>query len=146
MLDAQSIDLYYGAAQALRAVSLKAEPGDLGLVEPSQIVQTVEHDLAGVRPSLACDDVHHRGLAGSVRTDDGAHLAGFDRKGKIVERLEAVERYADAVEIQQCARESFHRLILILPEAAPAATGPPRPRRQPTSDRAAAPSNAEGCQ
>ena len=28
MLDAQSIDLHYGAAQALRAVSLKAEPGD----------------------------------------------------------------------------------------------------------------------
>ena len=27
MLDAQSIDLHYGAAQALRGVSLKAEPG-----------------------------------------------------------------------------------------------------------------------
>jgi|SRR6516164_10158888 urea transport system ATP-binding protein len=32
MLDAQSIDLHYGAAQALRGVSLKAEPGKVTCV------------------------------------------------------------------------------------------------------------------
>ena len=32
MLDAQSIDLHYGAAQALRTVSLKAEPGKVTCV------------------------------------------------------------------------------------------------------------------
>ncbi len=32
MLDAQSIDLHYGAAQALRSVSLKAEPGKVTCV------------------------------------------------------------------------------------------------------------------
>src|ERR1700723_1162551 len=32
MLDAQSLDLYYGAARALRAVSLKAEPGKVTCV------------------------------------------------------------------------------------------------------------------
>jgi len=32
MLDAQTIDLHYGAAQALRAVSLKAEPGKVTCV------------------------------------------------------------------------------------------------------------------
>ncbi len=32
MLDAQNIDLHYGAAQALRAVSLKAEPGKVTCV------------------------------------------------------------------------------------------------------------------
>src|SRR5580704_1376536 len=32
MLDVQSIDLHYGAAQALRAVSLKAEPGKVTCV------------------------------------------------------------------------------------------------------------------
>jgi urea transport system ATP-binding protein len=32
MLDAQSIDLHYGAAQALRAVSIKAEPGKVTCV------------------------------------------------------------------------------------------------------------------
>ena len=32
MLDANAIDLHYGAAQALRAVSLKAEPGKVTCV------------------------------------------------------------------------------------------------------------------
>src|SRR6201996_5852581 len=32
MLDAQSLDLHYGAAQALRGVSLKAEPGKVTCV------------------------------------------------------------------------------------------------------------------
>ena len=32
MLEAQAIDLHYGAAQALRAVSLKAEPGKVTCV------------------------------------------------------------------------------------------------------------------
>jgi urea transport system ATP-binding protein len=32
MLDVQSIDLYYGAAQALRSVSIKAEPGEVTCV------------------------------------------------------------------------------------------------------------------
>ena len=32
MLDAQSIDLHYGAAQALRGVSIKAEPGKVTCV------------------------------------------------------------------------------------------------------------------
>ncbi len=32
MLDAQALDLHYGAAQALRAVSLKAEPGKVTCV------------------------------------------------------------------------------------------------------------------
>ena len=32
MLDAQSLDLHYGAAQALRAVSLQAEPGKVTCV------------------------------------------------------------------------------------------------------------------
>ena len=32
MLDANALDLYYGAAQALRSVSLKAEPGKVTCV------------------------------------------------------------------------------------------------------------------
>ena len=38
----------------------------------------VEQHVAVVGPGLAGDDVHHRGLAGAVRADDGAHLAGRD--------------------------------------------------------------------
>ena len=61
----------------------------------------LEEDVAVVRPRLAGDDVHHRRLAGAVRADDGAHLARLDHERQLVERLEAVERDADAVEIEQ---------------------------------------------
>jgi hypothetical protein len=85
-----------------------AELGDLGFVELGEIVQAVEHDIAGVGPGLAGNYVHHRGLAGAVRADDGAHLAGFDGEGQIVERLESIERHVDAVEIQERFGECFH--------------------------------------
>src|SRR6202035_5644784 len=88
--------------------STDTEIGDLGLVELGEIVDAVEHDIAAVRPGLAGDDVHHRGLAGAVRADDGAHLAGLDGEGQIVERLEAVERHVDAVEIEKRGGECFH--------------------------------------
>ena len=52
-------------------------------------------------PGLAGDDVHHGGLAGAVRADDGAHLAGIDGERQLVEGAEAVERNGDAVEIEQ---------------------------------------------
>ena len=72
-----------------------------GLVELGQVGAAVEQHVALVRPGLAGDDVHHGGLAGAVRADDRAHLAGLDRERQLVERLEAVERDADAVEIEQ---------------------------------------------
>ena len=65
-----------------------AELGDLGLVELGQVIGALpEIDVAVVRPGLAGDDVHHRGLAGAVRADDGAHLAGSTTKRQFVERL-----------------------------------------------------------
>ena len=39
-------------------------------------------------------------------------------EGEIVERLEAVERDGDAVEVEKCGGQRFHRLILIPPAAA----------------------------
>ena len=89
-----------------------AKLGDLGLVEAGEIVGAVEHDVAEIRPGLAGDHIHHGGLAGAVRADDGAHLAGLDRERQIVERLEAVERDGDAVEIKQRGGERFHRLSI----------------------------------
>ena len=71
----------------LLELAADAELGDLrprrawsGRALPSK-----EH-VAVVGPGLAGDDVHHRGLAGAVRADDGAHLAGLDRERQIVER------------------------------------------------------------
>mgnify|MGYP003694365955 CR=1 FL=1 len=59
--------------------------------------------VAAVGPGLAGDDVHHGGLAGPVRADDGAHLAGREIEREVVERAKAVEADGDAVEIEQAA-------------------------------------------
>ena len=66
--------------------------GDVGLVELGQIVPALEIDLAGVRPRLAGDDVHHRRLAGAVGADDRAHLAGRQHQRQAAQRAVAVER------------------------------------------------------
>src|SRR4029453_17648320 len=42
-------------------------------------------------------------LACPVRADDAAQLPGIDRKRECVERLEAIEAHADAVEIEHHA-------------------------------------------
>ena len=56
-----------------------------------------------VGPGLAGDDVHHRRLAGAVRADDAAQLAGVDRQREPVQRLEAVEADGDVVEVEDRA-------------------------------------------
>jgi hypothetical protein len=72
-----------------------------------------------VRTGLTGDHVHHGGFAGAVRADNGPHLARLDGEGKIVERLEAVERDGDTIEIEECGGQRFHGLKLIPPAAAP---------------------------
>ncbi len=84
-----------------------AERGDMRLVELGEVGPPVEHDLALVRPRLAGDDVHHGGLAGAVGADDGAHFAGLDQQRQVVQRLEAVERYGDAAQVEQCRGASW---------------------------------------
>jgi hypothetical protein len=55
-----------------------AEMRDLGFREARQIKRLAEKSLAFVRPRLAGDDVHHRRLARTVRSDDAAQLTGVD--------------------------------------------------------------------
>ena len=83
--------------------NLRPMPSSAISVSSSSVrsMRAVEIDVAVVGPGLAGDDVHHGGLAGAVRADDGAHLAGLDRERQVVERAEAVERHGDAVEIEQ---------------------------------------------
>src|SRR5262249_45174675 len=73
----------------LLELAADAQQRDLGLIEAREIVGAVEVDLPGVRSGLACDHVHHGGLAGAVGTDDGTHLSGLDGEGEVVERAEA---------------------------------------------------------
>ena len=86
------------------------EGGDRRFVQLGQVGVGGEHDLAGVGPGLAGDDVHHRGLAGTVRTDHGAHLALVQDQRQGVQRSEAVEGDGDAIEIKQrvALRSSRH--------------------------------------
>ncbi len=72
-----------------------AEFRDRRLVELRQIVRAGEIDVAFVGPGLAGDHIHHGRLAGAVRADDGAHLAGLQRQRQSAQRLVAVERDVD---------------------------------------------------
>src|SRR5215471_17462412 len=65
MLDVQSIDLHYGAAQALRAVSLKAEPGKVTCV--------LGRNGVGKTSLLEALAGHHPVTRGTV-TFDGADI------------------------------------------------------------------------
>jgi hypothetical protein len=64
---------------------------------------SAEVGAAGIGPGLAGDDVHHGGLAGPVRTDHAAQLAGVHIEIQVVDRLEAVEADADVFEIEDDA-------------------------------------------
>src|ERR1700754_2709208 len=50
-----------------------------GFVDFRQVDRTaLEQYVAGVRPRLSGNYVHHRGLAGAIGADDRAHLARLD--------------------------------------------------------------------
>ena len=85
----------------LLELAADAERGNGRLVKTSQVDGTVEIDVAGIRPRLAGDHVHHGGLAGAIGADDGTHLARLDDQRERVQRLEAIEGDGDAVEVEQ---------------------------------------------
>jgi hypothetical protein len=60
-----------------------------------------DEDRAGVGLGLAGDHVLQRRFAGAVRPDDAAKLALVEHQREVVQRLEAVEADADAVDTEQ---------------------------------------------
>ena len=55
----------------LLKLAADAKLGNLCLIKLGEIVGTLfEIDVACVRPGFAGDDIHHRGLAGTVRSDN----------------------------------------------------------------------------
>ena len=91
------------ALEYRRLLEFPADPefGDPGFIEPGQVGDAIEQHLALIRLGLAGDDVHHRGLAGAIRADDGAHFAGSQRQRQIVDGMKAIEGDVHAVEIEQ---------------------------------------------
>src|SRR5262249_44543409 len=92
--------LEYGRLLELAA---DADAGDFGFREAREIDRLTEEGAARVGTRLSGDDVHHGGLARAIGSDHAAKLARVDDQREIVERLEAVEAHADAVEIQDAA-------------------------------------------
>src|SRR5690606_35810808 len=72
-----------------------------------------------VRARLAGDHVHHRRLAGAVRSDDAAKLARVHVQRQRVQRLEAVEAHGDVFEIQDRAVRGIARGRLFAARAGP---------------------------
>ena len=75
-----------------------AETVDLVFVKLSQVRVRTELDLSFVRPGASGDDVEHRAFARAIRADDDAELTFIHVEVEVVDRLEAVEGFADAFE------------------------------------------------
>src|SRR3990170_8620403 len=97
----------------------------------------VDLDRALVRPVDPGDDLDERGLARPVLAHERVDLAGPDREMDVLERLDAGELLADALELEQgrhAASRRFDRRTM--PDAAVPACARPRPPARP-SERAA---------
>ena len=75
------------------------------MVWPKNAVPVVGTRLAG-------DDVHHGRLAGTVRADDAAQFAGFDREVQLVQRFEAIEADSNIFEIKDRPVREVDRAVL----------------------------------
>ena len=65
-----------------------------------------EADGAGGQRGMSGDRVEERGLAGAVRADDRAHLAGIDPQEDAGDRSEAAIAHGDVVELEEGHRYS----------------------------------------
>ena len=64
-------------------------------------ILALENDLAGGLREEAADQIEERGLAGAVRTDDGAQLALLDRHRHAVDGDQAAEMLRYIFDAQQ---------------------------------------------
>ena len=72
-------------------------------------IPPVKKDLAGGWPEHCADQVEECRLAGAVRADQAANLAGFDLEAHILDGGQAAEAFGDANDIEKRAHDS-HRL------------------------------------
>src|SRR5208283_1838398 len=60
-----------------------------------------EHDLTRRRREEAADHVEEGGLAGAVRANDGAQLAGLDRHRDVVDGDQAAEALGEVADLEE---------------------------------------------
>ena len=70
-----------------------------------------------LRPGLAGDDVHERGLARPIRADQTPQLAVVHVQGEPVQGLEAVEGDGQVLDVEDRTRPGVGCRALHLPEA-----------------------------
>ena len=74
-------------------------------------VLAVENDAARCRREEAGDQIEEGRLAGAVRADDGAQLAGLDRHRDIVDGDQAAEMLRDVFDLEQTHDAAFRRMM-----------------------------------
>jgi hypothetical protein len=101
------------ALEHRRLLELPAD-AEIGDVASSSLVRSVRRRNRPRRigPGLAGDDVHHRGLAGAVRADDG-RISPDGRDRQAFSALKPSKDDRDAVEIEHGVR-----LVMVIPPAA----------------------------
>ncbi|MCY1375484.1 hypothetical protein D9M69_629020 [compost metagenome] len=84
--------------------------GNVSLILLGEIYSTLKKHLTLIRFCLAGNDVHHRCLAGAIRTNNGTQLARLDDEGQRIKRLEPIEGNGNTVEIKQSVGAFGHYL------------------------------------
>src|SRR5947208_2483798 len=98
MLETQAIDLHYGAAQALRAITLTAEPGKVTCVlgrngvGKTSLLRALGRALV-MRPRLLLLDEPTEGIQPSIIKDIGRAIGYLRGLGKMA--IVLVEQYLD---------------------------------------------------
>jgi hypothetical protein len=96
------------------ALELASDPGrrDLGLGEAQEIDVVAKIGHTALRPGLAGDDVHERGLARPVRADQATQLAVVHVQREPVQGLEAVEGDGQVLNVEDGPRPGVeHRAL-----------------------------------
>ncbi len=89
-------------------LAANAQLGNFGFVMAQQVDGRAKEHRAFVGPGLAGDDVHHRGLACTIGSDDAAQLAGRDVQVQAVDGLEAVKAHMHIFQVQDAAMGHIH--------------------------------------
>ena len=77
--------------RGLLKLSTDAKVGNMGFVQSRKIYAVPEFNLAFIGPCLAGNHIHHRRLARTIGTDNGAEFPGFDVEAQAVQRLKSIE-------------------------------------------------------
>src|ERR1019366_225142 len=89
--------------------------GDAPVRRPGRDVVLVEHDRAGRGREKSADHVEESRLAGAVRPDHGAQLAGLDRHRDLIDGDQAAEVARYVLHAQEAHDATFLLMMPITP-------------------------------